>query len=384
MNKPQRIYYTDAMRSVLMLLGVVAHSSYVFTVNGDWLIHDAQSSPVFDAIAGFLLMFRMPAFFIVSGFFCHMTLTRYGAMRFLNVRLTRIAIPLLATAILLNSVQNYILARTHDQTIDATQLFLNVSYWLDGDWVDHLWFLNCLLVFFLVAALVFILFRKPLGFIAERLSALRWLVDSGLYLLLVPFLILAADYISYRVPDGIKEIAPFLDFYELLHYGVFFVFGFVLGTYPKLMDEFPKLTLWSLALLCVFALIRLLFSPDEYHGFAAKTLFHYADVYISWYLCAICFYLFRKYFDAPSKVFGYLADASYSIYLFHHMWVVLIGIVLLPLALNLYVKFALLLIAATVISFAIHHFAILRSPLLRYLFNGKTLAESQKLVKATA
>lgn len=367
-----------------MLLGVAAHSSYVFTVNGEWLIHDAQSSPVFDAIAGFLLLFRMPAFFIVSGFFCHMTLTRYGAARFLNVRMARIAVPLLTTALLLNSIQNYLLAHTYDRSISASELFLNVPYWLNGEWVDHLWFLNCLLVFFLLAAIVYALFREPIRTVASWLRPLRWLVDSGLYLLLIPVIILVADFVSYRVPDSIKALVPFLDFYELLHYGVFFAFGFLLGAHPKLLDEFPKLKIWALILLCAFSLTKIIFSPDNHDGIAAKTWFHYADVYISWYLCAICFYLFRKYFDGPSKVFGYLADASYSIYLFHHMWVVMVGIVLIPLALNLYVKFVLLLVTATTISFAIHHFAILRSPLLRYLFNGKTPADTQKLVKAAA
>lgn len=384
MIKPQRIYYTDAMRSILMLLGVVAHSSYIFTVSSDWLIHDAQSSPLFDTIAGFLLMFRMPAFFIVSGFFCHMTLTRYGARRFLNVRLTRIAVPLITTAIVLNGIQNYVLAQQRGGPVDPTALFLNVSYWFHGEWVDHLWFLNCLLVFFLVSALIYTLFKAPLRALAERLRPLRWVVMTGLYLLLVPLFILAADYASYRVPITVKGAVPFLDFYELLHYGVFFAFGFLLGTYPTLMDEFPKLKTWALGVLGFFVLIKILFTPDDYHGIAAKILFHYSDIYISWYLCAICFYIFRKYFDAPSKTFTYLSDASYSIYLFHHMWVVMIGIILIPLALNIYLKFTILLLAATAISFAIHHFAILRSPLLRYLFNGKTPADSQKLVKATA
>ena len=367
-----------------MLLGVVAHASYVFTVNGDWLVHDLQASPMFDAIAGFLFMFRMPAFFIVSGFFCHMTLTRYGAAKFLNVRLTRIAVPLATTAILLNSFQNYLLARYYEGSIDRAPSLSSSAYWIEGHWVDHLWFLNCLLVFFLGAALVYILFRQPLSAMSERLRSLRWIGTSGIYLLFVPVIILAADYTSYRIPAGIKATVPFLDFYELLHYGVFFVFGFLLGTYPKLMDQFPRLHIWSLALLGTFALVKIVHALQPFKGFPTEVLLHYADVYIGWYLCAVCFYLFRKYFDAPSKLFAYLSDASYSIYLFHHMWVVIIGMILMPLTLNVYLKFVFLLLAATVLSFVIHHFAVLRSPLLRYLFNGKTPADSQKAVKAAA
>lgn len=367
-----------------MLLGVVAHASYVFTVNGDWLIHNLQASPAFDTIAGFLFTFRMPAFFIVSGFFCHMTLTRYGATKFLNVRLTRIVVPLATTAVVLNSFQNYLLARYYDGPTNRAPALLSVPYWLEGHWVDHLWFLNCLLVFFLVAALIYALFRRPLSAMSERLQPLGWIGTSGIYLLFVPLIILTADYTSYRIPAVIKAAVPFLDFYELLHYGVFFVFGFLLGTYPKLMDQFPKVQIWALALLSTFAVVKIVYALNPFHGIVAQVLLHYADIYIGWYLCAVCFYLFRKYFDAPSKLFAYLSDASYSIYLFHHMWVVIIGMILIPLTLNVYLKFVILLATATVLSFVIHHFAVLRLPLLRYLFNGKTPAESQKLVKATA
>lgn len=383
MSKP-RIYYTDAMRSVLMLLGVVAHSSYVYLTTADWLIHDAQSSPIFDAIAEFLLMFRMPAFFLVSGFFCHMTLTRYGALRFLNVRLRRIGLPLIATALVVNGFQNYILERYHGGGRTAVELFLSAPYWLNGQWVAHLWFLNCLVVFFLAAALVYALFNRPLRSLGDRLRSLRWLVASGLYVLLLPAIVLVADFIGYRIPSEVKGIVPFLDFYELMHNGVFFAFGFLMGAYPKLMDDFPKLRSWALTLMVFFVLLKYVFMTDPSYGTGAKILIYYANAYLTWYLCVLCFYLFRTYFNSPSNIFAYLSDASYSVYLFHHFWVVVIGILLIPLTLNIYLKFVILMTTAGAISFAIHHFGVLRSPVMRYLFNGKTPAESEKSIKAYA
>jgi glucans biosynthesis protein C len=384
MNKPPRIYYTDAMRSILMLLGVVAHSSYVFITSADWLIHDAQTSPIFDAIAQFLFAFRMPAFFLVSGFFCHMTLTRYGAQRFLNVRLRRIGIPLIATAVIVNGVQNYVLERYHGGHRGATELFLSAPYWLDGRWVAHLWFLNCLLVFFLVAAIVYALFSRPLSLLGDRLLSLRWLAPGGLYVLLLPAVLLVADFIGYRVPPVVKGLVPFLNFYELMHNGVFFTFGFLMGAYPKLMDDFPKLRVWALALMFSFVLMKCVFVVDDTSGTGAKILFHFAEAYLSWYLCVICFYLFKKCCNSPSNIFAYLSDASYTVYLFHHFWVVIFGLFLIPLTLNIYAKFFILMATAGAISFAIHHFAVLRSPVLRYLFNGKTPSESEKSIKAYA
>ena len=363
-----------------MLLGVVVHSSYVYNTSTNWTIHDAQVSPFFDVIIGFLSMFRMPAFFLISGFFCHMTLTRYGVLRFLKVRLKRIAVPLITTAIIVNGIQNYILERYHDGHRDAIELLLSASYWLGGKWVSHLWFLNDLLVFFLVVAIVYALLNRPHGWLGLR--SLKWLATSGLYVLLLPAILLVADFIGNRFPLVITEAAPFLDFSELTHYGVFFTFGFLMGAYPKLMDDFPNPRIWALMLMCFFILLKLVFEADQYHGIGAKMVFHYFDAYISWHLCIICFYLFRKYFNSASKQFAYLSDASYSIYLFHHILVVVIGIALIPLTFNIYLKFFTLMLTAGAISLAIHHFGVLRSPVLRLLFNGKTPMESDKSIKA--
>ena len=247
---------------------------------------------------------------------------------------------------------------------------------LDDACVAHLWFLNCLVVYFLLAGAVYALMRRPLSALADGVRLPSGFVGSGAYVLLLPAILVAVDFVGYRVPDVITDAVPFLSFYELLHNGVFFAFGFLLGAYAVLMDDFPRPRVWGVALLLGFAVVKIFFPPSEELGM--KTLHHYGDAYISWYLCVLCFYLFRRYFDAPSRTFGYLSDASYSIYLFHHFWVVAIAIAIVPLTLNLYIKFSVIVLASAAISFALHHFAVLRSPLLRYLFNGKTPADTQK------
>jgi hypothetical protein len=78
MSKRQRIYYADTMRSILMLLGVVAHSSYIYITGASWLIHDAQASPLFDTIGTFQFIFACRPFYRI-GFLPH-DLTRYGAL----------------------------------------------------------------------------------------------------------------------------------------------------------------------------------------------------------------------------------------------------------------------------------------------------------------
>lgn len=98
----------------------------------------------------------MPAFFIVSGFFCYMTLNRYGARLFLRVRIPRILISLIITALTLNSLQNIILSEYRPL---APSIF-SVEYMLQGIWVSHLWFLISLIYYFVFSAVVYFFFRS--------------------------------------------------------------------------------------------------------------------------------------------------------------------------------------------------------------------------------
>ena len=89
----------------------------------------------------------MPAFFIVSGYFCLLTIKRYGPQKFFNVRIKRIVIPLVTTAITLNTIQILILNYTGWKNIDFE------TYVLTGGWISHLWFLVNLIVYFSIAFL---------------------------------------------------------------------------------------------------------------------------------------------------------------------------------------------------------------------------------------
>src|SRR3546814_119138 len=83
------------------------------------------------------------------------------------------------------------------------------------------------------------------------------------------------------------------------------------------------------------------------------------------------FMLFRRWADRPSRTNRYLSDASYSIYLLHHLPVVVMASLLLPLALPAWCKFALVLVIASLVSLAAHHYLVRGHAPMRYLFNGK-------------
>lgn len=85
----------DALRAVAMLLGILLHASLAYVPGIPWPVQDTQPAPwlglLFLAIHGF----RMPLFFLVSGFFTAMLWQRRGPMAMLAQRYKRVFVPLL-------------------------------------------------------------------------------------------------------------------------------------------------------------------------------------------------------------------------------------------------------------------------------------------------
>ena len=69
----QRRHDLDALRAAAMLLGLVLHASLAYVNIKFWPVLDVYSHPIFDGLLHFIHGFRMPLFFVLSGFFAAMT-----------------------------------------------------------------------------------------------------------------------------------------------------------------------------------------------------------------------------------------------------------------------------------------------------------------------
>jgi len=141
----RRIHGLDALRGVLMMLGVVVHTSLVYLpwgwVFSDWTATTPHLALVFDSIH----MFRMPAFFLLAGFFGAMLWQRRGARSMMNNRFARIVLPFVVFVLLLHPLQT--LCFGFGQAVSVFQeVPINMAW--DGvledplpDGTMHLWFL---------------------------------------------------------------------------------------------------------------------------------------------------------------------------------------------------------------------------------------------------
>lgn len=91
----------DALRAFAMLLGIVLHGAMSFIPGAAvfWGVQDSQSSPVYGILLSSIHGWRMPLFFLVSGFFTAMLWQKRGLRALLIHRFKRIFLPLLLSMV---------------------------------------------------------------------------------------------------------------------------------------------------------------------------------------------------------------------------------------------------------------------------------------------
>jgi peptidoglycan/LPS O-acetylase OafA/YrhL len=83
----------DALRAFAMLLGIVLHAALSF-MDIPWPVQDRARAPEFGFVVSAIHGFRMPLFFLLSGFFTAMLWRKRGLGGLLKQRAMRIALPL--------------------------------------------------------------------------------------------------------------------------------------------------------------------------------------------------------------------------------------------------------------------------------------------------
>jgi hypothetical protein len=84
----------DALRAGAMLLGIVLHASLSFFPSY-WMVTDRRQNDSFEVLFSAIHGFRMPLFFVMSGFFSAMLLHRRGRGALVKHRFRRVFLPLL-------------------------------------------------------------------------------------------------------------------------------------------------------------------------------------------------------------------------------------------------------------------------------------------------
>ena len=373
---PARVHSLDALRAVMMLLGLVLHTalSYVPALSsGEWPYQDPQASEGFGWLVSLIHTFRMPAFFAVAGFFASFLVERRGTGAFLRHRLHRIGVPLVGGWILLfplGAVAWVFAASRSGVPLAPAPGSEDVGF----DWM-HLWFLYQLLILSAGAALFrFGLVRfRPAG--AARLAGIARQALGRRWMFPVLVGITALTLIPMEAWELETDGSLFPPIRLLAAYGVFFVFGWLErgrgGSFGHLRDR------------CLARLGGGLFFHTLYLAVivpyigtapAEAPVAHNAGMVllaVSMWLFVLGFLgLFRRWLDAPSPGWRYLSDASYWMYLVHLPLTVALPPLLSGWDAPGLIKFALALGAAFAVTLVTYHYGV-RSTWVGKRLNGR-------------
>ena len=362
----ERMHYLDTLRAAMMVMGITFHAGLIYSVNSNWIITDTSQSQLITWITYWLHVFRMPAFFIVAGFFCAFLYHRVDKQKFLKVRLSRLGIPLVTTAITLNLAQFFI---TGQPTSESGSV---VTFFSRGEYLQHLWFLVNLLLYtllFLAASQIVKVAGKS---ILKRVVILTGRVPVYLLALVLPaatLCIYALNKIGFPLYSTVfSAVSVFM----IMLYLPYFLFGLAIYYRPEMYRRWVTAPLLPLAILCVciFTLQSVTERMLAGQGMVYEVLSVYLSTSLSWLSSALIFSVFYRYFQHPSAWGRRISEASYTIYLFHHVIVIALGTALLNWHAPALIKYLLVCAATFFITIVIHEKVINQNRALKWIFSG--------------
>ena len=382
-----RHHSLDALRAVLMMLGVVRHAamSYVPTAYVGWPYTDAEAGVFAHWLVVFVRAFQLPVFFALAGFFAAYLLEARGIREFLRHRWSRIGVPFLVAwpflAVTVFFLLRFVSPFSSTPPTISYQLAagnLNLSIGLDFLFL-HLWFLYDLMILCVVAcALRMLAVRIPERVRAGALDLFERLVHRGG----IAVLALAAALPLHRMQSWDIELygGPFPAPRLLALYGLFFAFGWMLFRRRKTLDGFKRRAWIALAagvgsflahrhfvdISCQPELDRSCTGIDEGHHLRAIVFLALTMSFLTYSL----FGLFLRYMDNPSPLWRYMADASFWMYLVHIPIVMLLPVLLIDVPLPGIARLATVVVASMGLMLLTYRYFV-RSTVIGMQLNGR-------------
>lgn len=383
-----RLDYLDAVRSFALLLGIVFHTalSYMPMYIG-WAVMDVSTS---DVVPGFVLVshsFRLALFFLIAGYFSHMTMHKNGIKPFIQSRLMRIGLPLLVGWFVLKPllVSGWVMGAEsmRGEVNIMNGLVTGISSLAElpqGLLIgSHLWFLYYLLLISVgVMVLRFLLcLHTPtkvyLTDLVDRI--IEWTSRSSWMILIVALPTASALWFMQHwgvdTPD--KSLVPDIPVFIL--YGGLFAFGWLLHRNTSLIDSIANLS-WSKILLCIASVAGAIylssfeanFGHPKYSFYKAAFMLSYAIM--MWSLISLSIGLCKKWFSRPNRMVQYVSDASYWLYLVHLPIVIWLQIAFAELPFYWLFKLIAIFVITIGISLLIYDLLV-RSTFIGAVLNGK-------------
>lgn len=344
----QRRYDIDWVRVIAIALLMVYHVAIVFQPWG-LMIGFMTNSDSWESLwlpMAMLNIWRIPILFFIAGMGIFFSFQNKNWIELLKERGLRIGVPYLFGALVI--VPSYLLLLQN--YYDWKFQYLPQS--------SHLWFLGNILCYVLLAILPLHYFKKSMNSLIK--VKIRKLFSS-------PFIFLVV-IVCFIMETVIINPATY-EMYALTAHGFFlgllaFIFGILFAfSGERFWNNLIKFR-W---LYLFFTLLFFYLRTESYFSFPKKI--NQSIETCLWIFAILAFA--KLYFNFSNKTLTYLSKAAYPVYILHMMFLGLSCSFILPLSINVEIKFCLIL-TGTIVGSLVSFHLIKRNRYLRLIFGIET------------
>ena len=322
----QRLYYLDNLKVCLTVLVIMHHAGQAYGNGGAWAYTPSNPAEFMPWIWHFFstnAAFFMGLYFFISGYFVPWSFDKQGYKQFIQKKLLRLGIPL---------------------------LFMGgiISVLTGKPEIGHMWFVESLLVFCLVYALIR-LWVSPI----DKICSPKLTIIG---LLIVAMVMGIGSYFIRQVSPQDHWIWPFgiiplpMEPAHYLQYVMMFVLG-ILAYRFHWFDKMSNCTGFMALLIGIgLAIGNYLRDGGAWNAF----VWQWFGIYESLICIFISFgliWLFRQFICGTSKIWQWCAAQSYGAYVFHLILMIVLQNVVDSIWMGAFGKFLFIGVVTTTLSF---------------------------------
>lgn len=343
-----RRYDIDWLRVIAVLLLIPFHSMHIFILQPYSVVYIKNSLGIncFEPITQFIYEFHMPLLFVLAGASAYLSLRVRSVNQFIKERFKRLLIPAVYGITFLIPPMTYIYRISKgDHLSFLTHLkhfFTNAPGDLSGITgaftPAHLWFILFLFVFSLAGIPLFNALNKQNALLSKHGSFL-----TNKYCLLL-----------FTIPIALASATNILDDKNPLVYFLIFILGYILMTNEAFQEAINRDKTVYLVLGIIFEIILLCYA-NTFPNWSLSWIFYQLMATANRLLWVFAILGFgNKFLNHPSNILRYLSKSSFPIYILHLPINTLVGYFIVKTDLSLSLKFILIVLLTTLLSFVVY------------------------------
>ncbi len=362
-----RLYFIDNLRILLITLIAMLHLSITYGGAGSWYYRNVPEGTMSVPLTwhnATVQAFSLGLFFLISGYFTPGSYDRKGSRRFFKDRLLRLGIPILCYDFIIGPLIMRPMVRFGDQSSGSFLDFLRRYYSSFHIGTGPLWFVEALLIFAGCYVLYRILSKTTISTVKQdsKIPGNLTIFLFALALSIVSFIVRIWLPVGWNF-EPLNFQFPFFPQYICMY--ILGIAAYKQNWLVRIPDAMGKFWL-VVAIIFIFILFPALFvlggaSSGDISPFMGG--FHWQCFgYAAWeqftgvaMIIALLF-LFHKWFNRQGGVSKAMSASAYTAYIIHAPVVVLVAIAIRNISLYPLLKFALAVLIAIPLCFALANF----------------------------